>query len=304
MVVMNIRRGAVAGCLVAAVAAVSGCSEDGAGGSGAAGDSPTVLTALYPLGFVVERVGGEDISMQSLAAPGVEAHDVELSPRQVGAVANSALVVYLDGFAPAVDEAVEQNAPDRGFDVSTVIALAPAEGSGNAASAMDPHFWLDPIRLGELATAIAGRLGELDPGHAADFDGRAAALVGELHDLDAAYEAGLTGCASTTLVTSHDAFGYLSSRYGLQPVSIAGLEPDAEPSAARISEVQDIIRATGTSTIFFEPLASSAVADSIAADLGVRSAALDPLESPPNTGDYLTAMTANLAALRTGLRCT
>lgn len=306
MIVMNKRRKGPIGLLVVATAAICGCSADGGVGSGAAAGRPTVVTALYPLGFVVERIGASDIAVQSLAAPGVEAHDVELSPQQVGAVAGASLIVYLGGFAPAVDEAVEQNAADRGFDVSMFVDLLPSPAGKPdeaAAGGVDPHFWLDPRRLAGLASVVSGRLGEIDPDHADDFETRAGALIDELADLDAAYVEGLAGCATTTLVTSHDAFGYLSARYGLEQVSIAGLEPDAEPSAARISEVQDIVRAAGTSTIYFEPLASSAVADAIAADLGVRSASLDPLESPPEAGDYLTVMKDNLAALRAGLRC-
>jgi zinc transport system substrate-binding protein len=89
----------------------------------------------------------------------------------------------------------------------------------------------------------------------------------------------------------------------LEQVGVAGLEPDAEPSAARIAEVQQIIRDNGTSTIFFESLGSSDIADTIASDLGVASASLSPLESQPEDGDYLTAMLDNLEALQAGLRC-
>lgn len=310
MVVMsNWRRGMRAGGCAFLVAVTSACGPAGGGtsaegGTSAAAGGPSVVAALYPLAFVVERIGGPDASVQSLAAPGVEPHDLELSPRQVGDIADAALVLYLRGFAPAVDEAVEQNAAEHNIDVSTVVDLHSTGGSdGSGAGGPDPHFWLDPVLLGGLAEIVGARLGELDPGHADDFTERAGALVDDLEDLDATYASGLADCATRTLVTSHDAFGYLSARYGLDQVSIAGLEPDAEPSAARITEVQNIVRSSGTTTIFFEPLASSAVAESIATDLGVASASLDPVESPPEAGDYLTVMTANLAALRAGLRC-
>lgn len=298
----------VTGCglVIAALAACAGADSASTGRASTEVDRPTVVTALYPLTFLTERVAASDVSVRSVVAPGVEPHDIELTPAQVQDIADADLVLYLGEFAPAVDEAVEQNAADRSLEISTVVDLLPGstdESEGADTSRLDPHFWLDPLRLAALADVVAGRLGELDPARADDFAGRAAALVAELRDLDAAYASGLANCATATLVTSHDAFGYLSSRYGLDQVSIAGLEPEAEPSAARISEVQALVRATGTTTIFFEPLGSSDVVSALAADLGVTAASLDPVESPPATGDYLTVMADNLAALRAGLRC-
>jgi zinc transport system substrate-binding protein len=106
------------------------------------------------------------------------------------------------------------------------------------------------------------------------------------------------------IVTAHAAFGYLADSYGLEQFSVAGLEPDAEPSAARIAEVQDEIRAHDVTTVYFEPLTSSEVVDAIAGDLGLDTAELDPVESVSDGEDYLTVMADNLATLRTGQGCT
>jgi len=300
---MRIRLPLTVGAVLLLVAVAACGSESEA--TGADDGSATIVTALYPLAFVAERVGGEHVTVANLASPGVEPHDVELSPQQVGEIADASLVLYLDGFAPAVGEAADQNASDRLFEVSTVVDLMPAVASDDHGDhgETDPHFWLDPTKVSELAHGLAERLAELDPDHAADFRARADALEAELGELDASYENSLASCESATLVTSHDAFGYLAARYGLEQVGVAGLEPDAEPSAARIAEVQQIIRDNGTSTIFFESLGSSDIADTIASDLGVASASLSPLESQPEDGDYLTAMLDNLEALQAGLRC-
>ena len=277
---------------------VAACGDDPAGSGGTASSGPSVVTALYPLAFVAERVGGSDITLTSLARPGVEPHDLELAPQRVGAIADAALIVYLGGFAPAVDEAVEQNGADRGLDVANVLNLSQSAGA-------DPHFWLDPILLGELATSFADRLGTVDPSKAGVYGERAAALVEDLHQLDVDIETGLASCATRTIVTAHAAFGYLAERYGLEPLSVAGLEPDAEPSAERIGEVQGEIRANGVTTIYFEPLTSADVVDAIAGDLQVDTAELDPVESvePDSGDDYVTVMRRNLATLREGQRC-
>ena len=84
---------------------VSGCAADHAAGDG----RPTALASFYPLEFVARQVGGTDLAVDNLTKPGVEPHDLELNPRQVAAIAEADLVLYLRGLQPAVDEAVEQN---------------------------------------------------------------------------------------------------------------------------------------------------------------------------------------------------
>ena len=109
-----------------------------------------------------------------------------------------------------------------------------------------------------------------------------------------------------TIVVSHDAFGYLGRRYGLDVVGINGLSPDAEPSPAHLRELQDLIRRDGITTVFSEELASPKFADSLAGDLGIRAEVLDPIEGLSDETadqDYLSLMRANLATLRKANQC-
>jgi zinc transport system substrate-binding protein len=107
------------------------------------------------------------------------------------------------------------------------------------------------------------------------------------------------------VVVSHDAFGYLS-RFGLQIEGIAGLSPDAEPTPADLARIQDLIRTEGITTVFSEQLASPRLAETLADDLGVTTAVLDPIEglSDETAGeDYLSLMRQNLAALEEANGC-
>lgn len=104
--------------------------------------------------------------------------------------------------------------------------------------------------------------------------------------------------------TCGSTLGYLADRYGLEQVALAGLSPEAQPSPARLAEVTTYARANGVTTIFFEELVSPKTAESLASEVGATAAVLSPLESPPEQGDYVTAMRANLDALRTALDCT
>ena len=91
--------------------------------------------------------------------------------------------------------------------------------------ASDPHFWLDPVRFAQVATAIGERFATVDPANAADYRAAAAALVKDLDALDDEFESGLAQCRSHELVTGHAAFAYLADRYGLRQEGIAGRRP-------------------------------------------------------------------------------
>jgi zinc transport system substrate-binding protein len=104
-------------------------------------------------------------------------------------------------------------------------------------------------------------------------------------------------------VTSHEAFGYLARRYGLQQVAITGITPESEPSPQRLAEVIRLVRKTHATTVFFERLVSPRLADTVARDAGARTAVLDPIEGQEPGQTYLTLMHKNLAALRKALAC-
>ncbi len=328
-------------CGLAAVLAVSGCG--GTTAPAADSDDLTASAAFYPLQFVLTEVAGDDVRVELLTKPGTEPHDAELTAKQVTRLGEADLVVYLRGFQPAVDDAVKQAAPDRAFDVTSVVAAAagserdqagdssehadehgeedahgehgdaaPAPGDaahddhGRHEGAADPHFWLDPTKLAAVATAVADRLGELDEQRAAGYDDRAAVLLRELEQLDRDYRAGLADCERREFVTNHAAFGHLAQRYDLEQIAISGLSPESEPSLSRVREVQELVREHGITTVFYEILVSPKTAETIAHDTGVRTAVLDPVEAITDDSpgrDYFSVMRANLAALREANGC-
>ncbi len=250
--------------LVLAPTALSGCaalsSADTAG--------TQVVAAFYPLQFVAERVAGPDASVSHLTTPGQEPHDLELSVAGNAEVAEADLVVYEGGLQAAVDAAVEQNATGTTLDVADVVELVPLaeEHAGDAGAdhdraapghddALDPHFWLDPLLLADVGDAVADGLAQVDPPHADDYARRAAVLRSDLESLDEAFTSGLRTCDRSTVVVSHDAFGYLD-RYGLTFEAVAGLSPEAEPTPADLARLQALIEDEGLTTVFSEALAS------------------------------------------------
>jgi zinc transport system substrate-binding protein len=293
--------------VAAATCLLTGCGAGtpaGAGG-GKSGDKTQATVAFYPLQYVTEQVGGDRVKVANLVKPGAEPHDLELQPSQMADLGRADLVVYLRGFQPNVDEAVDQQAKKNAFDAAAVQPLQNAP-AGAEDKGKDPHIWLDPIRLAAVADKIADRLAQLDPAHAVDIRARAAALRTKLEALDKEYATGLTQCQRHEIVTSHAAFGYLAARYQLTQIPITGLSPDEEPTPQHLAQVAAQARQYHTTTIFFETLVSPKVAQTLAAEVGAKAVVLDPIEGiePGSADDYVSVMRSNLTKLRTALSCT
>lgn len=301
-----------------AALSLSGCSAFS--DSATSADGVEVATAFYPLQYVAERVAGDRATVENLTAPGGEPHDLELTVQETAEVAEADLVVYLSGFQPSVDDAVDTTAEGDTLDVADVVELHPAgagdhdhdheesqeeEGEEHDHGDTDPHFWQDPLLMADLGDAVAEQLAEIDPDHSDEFRTNAADLRDDLEALDAAYADGLAGCERHTVVVAHDAFGYLG-RYGLEFEPIAGLSPDAEPTPADLAHLQEVIDEEGVTTVFYESLISPDIAEQLAQDTGAEVGVLDPVEglTDETAGeDYLSLMEQNLTALEEANGC-
>ncbi|MEZ0491166.1 metal ABC transporter substrate-binding protein [Kineococcus sp. TBRC 1896] len=276
------------GLVAVALLAACGSPDPRAGGA----DGTTVVTTSHPLQYAAEAVAGDRASVSSILAAGDDSHGTEISTRQVAEVVDADVVVHLSGLQPAIDTALSARPPQHLVDAERY-----------ADDERDPHFWLDPVRMASLGHDVAAELSEVDPDGAADYEAGAAAFATEMGRLDADYATALAGCRDAALVTSHEAFAYLAQRYGLRQIGIAGVDPEVEPSPARVRDVMEVARENDVTTIFFEETANPAVAAKLAGDLGLRTAVLHPVERVDEGQDYLSLMRENLQALRTGLNC-
>jgi zinc transport system substrate-binding protein len=305
------------GVAAAAAVAATGCGGGGATPTpGPAPETPAaVVAAFYPLAYAAARVGADGVDVTNLTPAGAEPHDVELTARDVERVHGADVVLYLGGgFQPAL-ERILRDAEVRAVDLLEGLELRHGaethahgheeehadedEHAGDAEEIVDPHVWLDPLRYAAMVERIGAELASED---------LAAELVAELEELHAEYEQGLADCARRELVTSHAAFGYLAERYDLRQISIAGLSPEAEPSARDLEALVEEVREHDATTVFFETLVSPRLAETVAREAGATTAVLNPLEgltrSEADAGaDYLSVMRDNLAALRRALGC-
>jgi len=268
-----------------------GCSQSSAGGR------KRVVTAFYPLAFTAEQVGGPTVKVENLTPPGAEPHDIELTPRDVGRLQTADVVLYLShGFQPAVEQAVN-DAHGKRVDVLAGVSLR--KGVGDEAGKSDPHVWLDPVLFADIVQRVGETLGR---------PARANVLARKVLALDGAYRKGLAHCALRDFVTSHAAFGYLAARYHLHQIPITGIDPESEPSPQRLRALIKLVKREHVTTVFFERLVSSKLADTVARDAGAKAAVLDPIEGltpseQAHGASYLSLMRTNLHQLRSALGC-
>ncbi|TCR17341.1 zinc transport system substrate-binding protein [Streptomyces sp. BK205] len=315
MTVMNVRRRLIPAVAAAgALAALSACSTD----SAAAGNTGRfdVVASFYPMAFLAEQIGGDHVHVTSLTQPGQEPHDLEISAKQTAQLQESDAVLYLKNLQPSVDDAVAQSEVKTKIDATTLTSLEEHgnEVGGHAAEhddehgeetgGKDPHIWLDPVKYAEVAQGVGAAFEKADPDHAADYKANTAALVKKLDALNTKFKDGLAHTDSKVFITTHAAFGYLAERYGLTEEAINGLDPESEPSANRVKDLETMAKADGVTTVFYETLVSDKTAKTIASDAGLKTDVLDPIEgitAKSRGKDYFAVQEANLKALQGAL---
>ncbi|WP_020116252.1 metal ABC transporter substrate-binding protein [Streptomyces canus] len=313
---MNVRRRLIP--LVAAagaLSALSACSTD----SAAAGDTGKfdVVASFYPMAFLAEQIGGDQVHVTSLTEPGQEPHDLEISAKQTAQLQESDAVLYLKNLQPSVDDAVNQSEIKTKIDASSLTSLEKHgnevgghaaehddDAHGEEAGGEDPHIWLDPVKYAEVAKGVGTAFEKADPDHAATYKANTAALVKKLDALNTKFENGLKNTDTKVFITTHAAFGYLAERYGLTEEAINGLDPESEPSADRVKDLERMAKADGVTTVFYETLVSDKTAKTIASDAGLKTDVLDPIEgitAKSRGKDYFSVQEANLKALQGAL---
>jgi zinc transport system substrate-binding protein len=300
--------------ILLAMTAVTGSS---CGGDSSSTDGKrTIVVTSYPLEWLVSELAADaDVEVVNLAPPGVEPHDVELTPRDIAQIRSADAIVYVGGgFQPAVEAALK-SARGTKIDVLSTPDLKPLRSSGDDhddhgdevddeasaghddESALDPHVWLDPTRFRLIARHTGDRL-KLD----------STAVESTLESLDRELQQGLKRCVHRKLFTSHEAFGYLADRYDFTQVGVRGIIPDAEPRPKDLQRITELARKAGATTIYTERLVSPKVARTLARSVGARTAILDPIESRSTEkqhagDDYTSMMRSNLVTLQKGQQC-
>lgn len=253
---------------------------------------PLVVVTLFPLEDWVKNITNEQVEVVNIIPDGLEPHDYEPTAADLRLLAEADLVLGVGGGLD--DELLDTLPSEKVWRMSEVIA----------SSANDPHVWLSLENARRLVVSLGENLESLSSGAISGAESYAT----ELATLAGRYETSLAECQSRDLFVAHDAFHYLAVDYNFSTHPIMGLSADAEPSARALARLTEEARALGVKTIYFETLQSPKLADTLAGELDLEVAVLDPLEGLSAErrlagASYLGIMEENLNALIAGQRC-
>lgn len=278
----------------------------------------TVATSVYPITFLANRIGGEKVKVFSVLPVGVEPHDFDPTARDIARVYESNIVLLngagMEGWAKNIQENVDTK-KTQVIQVGDGLFQSVEETEHKLGdlyheheSGLDPHVWLTPKNMIAMSEKVEKAFIQADAANATTYASNAELLRKELRELHDRYKQQLSQCAQKDIITSHEAFGYLTKEYGLHQHSIAGISPDIEPPAKKIAELASYAKKQNVDVVFFESVANPKVTETLAREIGAKSLTLHTIENLTNeqlsSGEnYETLMRANLETLTNALQC-
>ena len=243
---------------------------------------------------MVRNVAGDRVEVSALLPSGADPHTYELPPSRVAEIAR-ADVVFVNGLGLEgnLRDVIDENAGGEVLELTEGLETL----DGN------PHLWLDARQAARYVERIRDALVAQDGAGRADYEANATAYLEELGALDRELEAAVQSIAPERrkLVTFHDAFRYLATRYGLEVVAVVAPSPGQEPSAQDVAELTRTLRSEGVPAVFKEPQFNAEVLELAAAGAGVRVLDLLSDAYAEGVGSYLELMRFNLERLEEGL---
>ena len=266
-------------------------------------DRLQIVASFSILGDMVEQVVGDLADVTTIVGPDADAHVYQPSVADARAVAD-ADIIFVNGlgFETWSDTLISESGTSATVHVATAgVKIVTIDGS------TDPHAWNSLSNGVVYVNNIAATLSEKLPAKADMIEANRAAYVDQLLALDTATKATLANLPATkrTVVTAHDAFGYLADAYGMTFLAPVGIDTEAEPSAQDLAILIDQLKADGAAALFVENITSPALVQQIADETGLTiggrlfSDALSEHGGPATS--YLAMFEHNLETLLTAL---
>ena len=271
-----------------------------------------IVTSFLPIQSHTLAIAGQNAEVVQLLGKDAGPHDFQLSPSDVKKLAEADLfIINGAGIEDWLDDLVKKSGnkdlvivdTSKGVDlVESPEEVAIAGGHGHHHHQGDggnPHIWLDPVIAQKQAANIVAALQKADPANAAAYAENGAAYAAELEALDAEYRATLAPLPNKNLVSFHDAFPYLSARYGLNYVGAIAEFPEKDPTPRQLASLVDKIRELQVGVLFAETGYAPGLLEKIAKETGAKVSSLDTLEvGQGGAKAYLERMRKNLSSLQ------
>ncbi len=281
-----------------------------------------VMASFSILGDLVQQVGGEHVAVTTLVASNSDAHMYQPTPQDTIRLTKSKLFVVNGlGFEGWMDRLVSAS-HYQGKVITASTGITPLafgddehhdeEESHEAAEhrhgSQDPHAWHSIPNTIQYVRNIADGLIQIDPAHQADYQANASQYIQQLDQLDKSLRQAFTAIPAEKrkMITSHDAFGYLSHRYQIITIAPQGVSTEAEASASDVAKIIRQIRRENIRALFVENVSDPRLMQQISKETGVQpgkalfSDALSDNQGPAST--YLDMMRYNTAQILAALK--
>lgn len=274
----------------------------------------TIYTTIYPIQYITEIIAGDIAHIQSVYPTGVDAHTYEPTSKEMTDMAHGDALIYLgagmESFVDTIQNAlqsqdirfVELGENEDLFTSSNASDPHHEDHDGHQHGDVDPHIWLDPLRMITMGEMILNTLIELDPSHEDQFHAHFNAFKEDMLTLDQAYTDTLQDKKQKDILVAHAAYGYWEERYGIEQIAIRGLTAESEPSQKELTNIVDIAKERNLHYIIFEQNGSDRVVQIIQDYLDAEALYIHNLEvltedDIKTNEDYISLMQKNLQVL-------
>ncbi|NJN03310.1 MAG: zinc ABC transporter solute-binding protein [Leptolyngbyaceae cyanobacterium SL_1_1] len=265
------------------------------------GDRPEVVSTSTMITDWTARVGGDEIDLVGILEPGADPHIYEPVPADSIAFEEADLILY-NGYNLEPNLIKLMNAAGiQARKVAVAEGVTPLDFNYQGRTVPDPHVWGSVQNVIQMVELIRDELIQLSPADAALFNQNAAALIAELQQLDRWITAQIQTIPASQrqLVTTHDAFQYYATAYGLEVTgTLIGISTEEQPSARTVQQLAESIQQLKVPAIFAETTINPQLISTVAAEAGVALAPTelysDSIGAPGSEGDtYLKMMVSN-----------
>lgn len=273
-----------------------------------------IFTTIYPLQFIVEEIAGDTMVAETVYPPGVDEHTYEPTSKDITDIADGEAFIYigagLEAFASTAAGALENQDVELieiGKHEELFISSGETDDHEDESHQhdhgdLDPHIWLDPLRMIDIAEIVTDELIEINPDGKVLYEENLAALKDEFTKLDSEFQQVISSKTNKKVLVTHAAFGYWEERYGLEQIAIHGISTENEPSQKSLIEIIETANEYGIKHVIYEQNVTTRVSEIIQDEIGAESLIIHNLsvlteEDIAEERDYFSIMRDNLEVL-------
>jgi zinc transport system substrate-binding protein len=310
---INIIQGGLLLAVFFLIAVIAGCAGKSTGVGDEKRATIKVAATIFPLADIVRNVGGDNVAVEVMLAPGASPHTFEARPSDVVKLQSASLLFAIghgvDNWAQELADGVENLrvvTVDNGIVLRQPLdSYVPAMFSDNneeeEGGGQDPHYWLSVKNAKMIAQTVADILETTDAAHKDNYANNLQQYITQLESLDSELSAELAPYDGRGLITFHDAWGYFTADYKLNIIGMFEPSPGKEPSPQYLKQLNDTAVAHNIKAVFTEPQLASGAVEPFVQDLGLKLFTLDPLGGTGEQDSYINLMRYNARTIRDAL---